>query len=979
MSNNAVSSVLEKFTALNNEYQEIAEQAKVDLKEYNDYCDSSDNDLSKKMAELREKFARVEAHLEYARAHASDLEEAEMPFKTEWEQLDELHSKINPESTSDVYAETLYTKASGQKLYYESEVERTKKKILGSKVQAKRLYDSQLAELEERKKKVYDEFKEYANSEEFKAYIKGLSKDAAAFNSSGKSNLPVGTEISLGQRRVRLPVPPELDEELSLATSGVFNSAAKTIGAPYSLDLSAGKTVFVEFDNRNESYMLGGIQRLILNVLKYYEPTIDGVFLADSVHYSDDSLGHIAGLSKVNNPIIEPVPADADAMLAKLREIKSSLAEAGDEPAVKRVFVFHGFPEGFSSEARSEIIELTENCKKYRATVVLTHDCTNELEDKSMLAALRAVQTDAEIIRSRNGGFYVESTHDSLFWYSAPSDLPDEVRRAFIEHRRVAVSAPAASAAPAAEAPAAETVYASTAPAAPETQSAPAQAPAEPAPVSAPAQANDELRIEYKKAVRKLSPVKLGDVEFDLESVSSVFVCGKKSAGRGAAVLNIIDSIIMTSHPDDVELWLADFSGTTLSVYEKAVPAHIRYLVLGGNDELAYSIIDRLCEVIEKREKLFRGRWDSYKDVPTDIYMPELVCVIEGYAAVSAAAFARDGYFAKLRSIFTKAESFGIKLVLSDEAITDGYSGSAFGVAYDEELPWGSLKVDAVSENYSRETIESAAAFTHRGLYEDESYKPNLVKSYISKQTLVKRVAGSSSFADNLSEIKKNIVPLAEELMIFMGSRMSLTPDEPIVLKPLFGENVLVETPERDAVTAVNAITSAISSAKLQEREVVLISSVGNPAAKIIASMEQYKDIPIITDILEIEQHINTLNSDIIHRNSAKKLVVVMGADVVLAELATIDLGGRTNYVGNFIYNLSQAVRIGYHFMLQLSDRELTPEYKTMSAALRHKVSVNGATGVCEYSDNTGKTAFMLYSNYQPLLSEHASESEYLL
>ena len=228
MSNNAVSSVLEKFTALNNEYQEIAEQAKVDLKEYNDYCDSSDNDLSKKMAELREKFARVEAHLEYARAHASDLEEAEMPFKTEWEQLDELHSKINPESTSDVYAETLYTKASGQKLYYESEVERTKKKILGSKVQAKRLYDSQLAELEERKKKVYDEFKEYANSEEFKAYIKGLSKDAAAFNSSGKSNLPVGTEISLGQRTVTTADHDDglAAEEESVAGGTVRNTAA---------------------------------------------------------------------------------------------------------------------------------------------------------------------------------------------------------------------------------------------------------------------------------------------------------------------------------------------------------------------------------------------------------------------------------------------------------------------------------------------------------------------------------------------------------------------------------------------------------------------------------------------------------------------------------------------------------------------------------------------------------------------------------
>lgn len=945
MANITVSSVLEKFTAMNDEFKAITEQAQTDLKEYNDYCDSSDEDLSNKLAELREKIAKVEAHLEYAREHATDLEEAEMPFETEPEQLSTLHRAIDPSSSNDPNAETLYTKASAMKMYYDEEVERTKKKILGSKVQAKRLYDSQVAEIEERKKKNFDEFKEYTASDDFKAYIKSLSKDAAAFNSSGKSNLPVGTEISIGQRRVKLPVPPELDEELSLATGGVFNSAAKTIGAPYSIDFAAGKVLYVDYDQRNESYMLGGIQRLILNILKYYETTIEGVFYADAVHLNSDCLGHIVGLTKVNNPIIEPVCDNADVMLERLKAIKASLTESSDEQAIKRVFVFHGYPDSFSAQARNEIIELVADAKKYKAAIVITHDCSNESDDKSLQVAQRAVQTDAEIIRSRNGGFYVEKTHDSLFWYSAPSDLPDDVRRAFIEQRRAApVSADANNAVSEnaeVKANVADTTSEITKPA-PE----------------------EEFHVEYRKGNRRIPPVDVGDQMLDVEANYATFISGAKSAGRGNAVRNLVDSIIMHSHPDDVELWLVDFNGTEFNVYDGTVAAHIRYLVLGGDADIAFNIIDRLSEVLRKRIRLFAGHWDIFETVPSDVYMPELICVIEDYSVMQNAIAKSPEHGAKLGEVISKGGMYGMRLVLAGEMAPNNMAA---------------LYINKVDPVFDRNQIKKASEATHRDLYEDTAYSANLMKSFISKQTLVKRAVGNSSFAEKAADNKKLIVPLSDDLLMFLGSKTSLTPDEPITLKTFFGENILLETPAEDVEPAVDAIVSAISSAMMQECELVVISSVGNEVAKILSGMEKFKDINIITDIIDIEEQINKINSAVIHRESGKKFMVVIGADNILAELATIDMGGRTNYVGNFIYILSQALRIGYHFMLQISDREITPEYKLLTTALRHQLVYDKDTGVVQYKHNEKSSTFVLYSNYQSIKEQSGDETMYLL
>ncbi|MDE6031818.1 MAG: hypothetical protein K2G32_09375, partial [Oscillospiraceae bacterium] len=246
MSEKLVNNVLERFFALGEENKKITDESAVARKEYEDYCISSDADLDKKTGEILKKVNSMDSLMEYAREHATDLEEASAPFETSEGALESLRQKIALESRNDPNAETLYTKASGQKLLFQQEIDRVRNLINGSKVQAKRLYDSTMEKLNEKRSKHVESFRTFINSEELKVYLKNLSSDAFAFNSSGTAQLSEISEISLGQRRVRLPVPEELEQELSITTEGIFNSASKTINAPFSLPIDKGCVLYVD-------------------------------------------------------------------------------------------------------------------------------------------------------------------------------------------------------------------------------------------------------------------------------------------------------------------------------------------------------------------------------------------------------------------------------------------------------------------------------------------------------------------------------------------------------------------------------------------------------------------------------------------------------------------------------------------------------------------------------------------------------------
>lgn len=1040
MADNLANTVLAKFTALNDEYNAIITESETDLKEYNDYCNQSDNDLSEKLSEIRAKISRVNEFMEYARAHATDLEEAEMAFETEMDALETLRSQIDPKSENDYHAETLYTKASAQKLIYEADMERTTKKINGSKVQAKRMLDHQHSELDARRTKHAQEFREYIASDEFKGYIKSLSSDAAAFNSSGTSKLAADTQISLGQRRVKLPVPMEFDEELSLSTGGVFNSAAKTIGVPFSLDVNGGCALYVEYDKRNESYMLGGIQRFLLNILKYYGEGLDGIFFADPVHYSADGLGHIAALSKGINSIIDNIPENAEALKARFEELNGALVPAEGVSGVKRVFVFHGYPEGYDEQTRADIKQLAENAQKYGAVVVVTHPSSSNGAEQSVddVESESAFRSCADIIKTRNGGFYVEKTRDSLFWYSAPSDLPGDIRQTFIEVRRrnaaqnmaraaqtaqaapVAPVTPAAPAAPVAPAvpvtpaaPAAPVApvevqsapAAQVAPVAPVAQVAPAAQPvtlpaSQPKPVvvqpaevqPAPAEPSAEKADTesaahsalpaYSKGSRALRGIPCGtdpegaEVAFDLENVA--FVCATARAGREAFLRNIIGGIVSQYHPDDVELWLADFSGCMGKLDAFSAP-HVRYAVSGcvksgaSGKMLVRALIDRLTEVLEKRLALYRA------DASAAEYSPTLAAVIDGFT--EACAGLPEEYAAKLARLFSQGTAVGMRFVLADEAYTVNgavpayFAGGAVrqGVAMssadsnisalfdgimltpsdkssvaniplhhafirtDKEINGSYLRLAKIPELYPAEKLAELCAQISGEMQQSAQFEPNDVHAYLSKRPVF---AGGA--ARSFDEAR---LALAEHSggakLLYVGTPCStLAGEYPIVLADRFGGNVLARCTDSDGV--MSAAAGAAFSWTAQGGEVVLAASCDNEQLAALAGCDTLSQAEAVSELSELCGQIKQIKSAIMSGVPADRLTIIIGADLMLDEMSTLTaegFAGRYDARADLEFILSQGPRLGYHFML-ISERDIAQG--AAAASIKNVLVQNG-------------------------------------
>lgn len=725
---NLVNSLIDKFNALAEEEKAIHEQKNVVWKEYNDYCSASDSDLSEKLAKLRKKIAKMEEYMRYAAEHTDELEEATEPFESSESTLVSLQQSIGLDSHNDASAETLYTKASAQKLLYEQEINRERTRIEGSKVQAQHQYDNENAELIKRQNKHDEDFKEYIESDEFRGYLKKLTADAASFNSTGIIKPDDCDYISLGQRRVRLPIPEKFEQELTMSTAGVFNSAAKTIGAPYVVPMNKGSVLMIDFDDRNGTYLMGGIQRLLLNVIKYFGQDIVSMFFSEPLKFSPDCLGHISGLAKGINPfMIFPT---------SMESVKSSLEQlaAEEEPsqAVTKIFVFGSFPEAYDEDMINRIAGLCEKAEQNGSLIVLTHKQSDEVTD-----AENKVRGIASSIRSRNGGFYLEDTKQSLFWYSAPSEMPTEIRRVYVEQRRLAamqrpqpapapvsnpvpnpvinpVPTPVPAPAPVttfepaqefavpitvpdmpdgepdkAEAPdyAVDMSEDPTAPPVPEPFGEALAADIAPTPVTVnepayaapvtPVKSEPAAPAAAEKTVKAPRVVPLGTdiagntAALDIGKGTVVYICGAAGPDRASVLKQIVNCSA------GAEVWLADFAGAFAGCADK-LPPQVKFCVIGGGSDMVSDIADKLCTERDRRAEIMRRNGCSdFSVLPDFVKLNELLVVVDGFGAMYELACGESGSLgsnaaAALKGLFADGGRYGIRFVLAADRYVNG-------------------------------------------------------------------------------------------------------------------------------------------------------------------------------------------------------------------------------------------------------------------------------------------------------------------
>lgn len=721
-----VNEMLGKFAEFAQEEKNISAEMDTAFKEYNDYCASSDTDLSEKLQHYQKKIAKVEELMNYAREHAQpqDLEEAPMPFETSEGALESIRQTIKLDSHNDPNAESLYTKASGMKLFHESEMERTRKLIEGSKVQAKRQYDSDVAALEKRKIQLEADEKAYIQSEDFKQYLKLLSFDKSAFNSQGTVNLLEKDSISIGQRRVKLTVPMEVEQDLSALSKGEYNSAARTIGAPFGVSTQKGSVLMLDFDERNNSYLLGGVQRLLLNFIKYFGQDLTDVFFCDPTNCSPDVLGVLSAMAKGINPFIIVPQSIGDAQ-SKLLELQEQIEKEPVSDKVSRIVVLHGFPENYGTEMTEATLKISEIAENSGVLLILTHNNSTPQTEVE-----KTIRQNAVSIRSRNGAFWLESTRESLFWYSAPSDIPDEVRKVYVEQRRQQAAhenqpEPQEKIEEVQPENIAETVVGSeeivpsqiipdiveekpennagveitdtvitqpeiTEPISMKPDLSAVEQPAHTEIIAenfdmtqAAVSAKPEAPAVNAKAKgsRVLSEIVVGrdmdnkEISLDI-SGNSTYICGKNNVGRLSVIREIVNQTISAKHPDEAEFWLFDKTDELLSVVGENCP-FVKYAVADGNPHVSADVVEALSDALETRAAMFKENgWKEYSEVPENVYLPRIIAIIGDFPAFLKSLDSAPKMFGRssrdeLAKILACCGIYGINLVLIGETFSE--------------------------------------------------------------------------------------------------------------------------------------------------------------------------------------------------------------------------------------------------------------------------------------------------------------------
>lgn len=964
----SITEMLEKFTSLSLEEKQIAADLENASKEYNDYCASSEEDMNKKIQEIRDKMGKLQYFITYAREHAreSELEEAQMAFETSEGTLESIRQTIKLDSHNDGNAERLYTKATGQKKFYEEQIEQTRKLIEGSKVQAHRQYDSDVAAINDRRARHEAEVKKYIESDEFKEYLKLLSFDKSAFNSTGTAKLPDRSFVSLGQRRVKLSVPMEIEQDLALASGGEYNSAAHTIGAPQHLSMQAGSVIMADFDERNKQYLMGGIQRLLLNIIKYYGQDISEMLFIEPETNSPDSLGSIALLAKGISPYII-VPQSVQEAEIKLAEFCSRAEMLPTVDRITRVAVLNGFPEKYGSEVKARIIDISKKAAQLGVLLVLTHD--NSISETEVDKTVRSVSLS---VRSRNGGFWIEQLRESLFWYSAPSELPEDVRKVYVEQRRQQATLQAA-------APVSVAVGAATPVAMPATMVMPTPTPAVmsmPAPAAAPApnpeppveaapevqpaeseqipeettdnidevQDTSSEEIFTKKSVRDLPVVLLGKdahgkpATIDL-SGNIAYLCGMPGNDRRAVADSIIGTITAACHPDDAELWIFDQTGEFEDLTND-LPPHIRYYIADSSVQTAFDLTDVLGDFLESRAVIFKENgWNDITEVPADEYMPHVVVVLNEFPSISekiskGTKFFGKNYMNRLARIMRSCAKFGFHFVLTGETFPEGLKPSDVHSAAAVICRRGAVG-DLFNDYASAEVailgrIPAGSVFT--GNSNGTSIAPieAVPVAFGEYQPVVEYFGAEGEYLDKspIVSIRTRRIPFAsraearelsfanrdpDETLLFLGEPCRFVAEYPVRMYHDFGESLLAVMPGRESRNGALVVLAAIMSVIEQGMKPEILAFRSNPVY-----IELLRTgIPEGVNILEgdeIVTRIKELSAKVGEGNPDNMFEIVLGGDSLMTAMHAEDCLNDLKNV------LVKGPRAGLHFIFTVTN-----------------------------------------------------------
>lgn len=735
-----------------------------------------------------------------------------------------------------------------------------------------------------------------------------------------------------GFQQFELDVPQILCSTLKGSLGHHFNESNKMVNCPCGFTTDSSEEIYIEYVDRNESFVKKGIQALILNFLRYFMPNEYKVSVFDYIHYNADVLGPLSALASGKNSIIEKIASDSKtlrqnvAILADYyRKVEAKIGtqtlyqynkqQKAENRIPFRILIINRAEDIYRTSDDPEMAYVVNNAKKFGITIIhMSKSPDGGSKGKDREKKYLANSKDCiRIISDSKGNFYIENNIEWLAfkWLDAPTTLPAD----FISKVTAATKPKELG-----------SKYFSR-----YSMRVPTKSTGKRRPISIPFAIDEDDNV----------------ISCNFENdLFAAYIMGAAGSGKSTLLHTIISGLIMNYHPDEVELWLMDFKMLEFKRYVDHRPPHVKYILLEKSEDLVFDIIDNLTELLDRRQyKFSQNGWSKLTEVPPEANMPAIFVIIDEFAQMSqilketkGAGYGSD-YTIKLENLLAKGRALGLKFIFASQTYTTGISGLtetackqiqmrfALKNTPDEIKQTLTLSSDQITPELSR-TIASMPAYetifkwadaennVHIGRYRNMYTVGNEVETLVDRiNDAIKPVREGSVTTNTTCVDKKPVlidgsqpktfksqVPYYREyesnqdlddyddsdILVYAGVPCSFSLAKPFLLCNATAENILIAGGDRDS--KVNVILSILNSYSRKGYDVEIWAHERSPIFKRYKNTVFSKRIQR-TDLDEICDQIAEIKKAVQSRNVTEKLIVCFGYESLASDFDVLGDG----------------------------------------------------------------------------------------
>ena len=615
--------------------------------------------------------AKVESYRKLAEEHIKSRNILTItPRELNFGRMRDWSSKINPGIEDDPYAQRVYVLAKCNEMYLEQKKRQFERKIVELQQSDEQASKALIEAASRVMRQQEGECLTIIESREFLEFAEELQRTHKAFTDPDRLQtlteqpFPQGKTIGLGGYALPFPVLGSAAYRVKVILPDHFDAEAGSLLLPVELDAEKPAIISVACTAGREKRLYRAIQNYLLNVVASSPVGENKIYVLDALHYNNTSLGALRPL--VGSVVMEEIPRDSEAVADTLRQIVSEFSDIDETIGVedsitefnksakpeeripRKTLVLIGYPTAFSSDVQKLINRILINAERYGVSLIVvntqytvkkndsdSHDIPVELAQGYLRVRMFQQKT---LIR-----FNSESEFHFRWYEFTNPELNPAYLNAVKERTSRALTL--------------GTEYIK--------------------------RIDMEHVPPYERGKKSIvlpfgvdSRDEVHSISFDNENFAA-YLMGASGSGKSTMLHTLITGILRDYHPDDVELWLADFKMSEFAQYMDPLPPHVKYVLLDESPELVYDLLDQLTEKMMERQRFFMKHRDMKKveNVPSDVYMPIIFVILDEFSIMSQAVSESEAYKIRLQNLLAKGRALGIKFIFSSQTFTKGVAG----------------------------------------------------------------------------------------------------------------------------------------------------------------------------------------------------------------------------------------------------------------------------------------------------------------